>query len=132
MSENFELAPDFHYYFPMHTLWDQATGEAAVATLKQEDRTMMMLFTDEDLAEKFIAVRPRAGVLVIAILHPKSLIEFAEVAKAKKGATHVAIDVSFIQTKDGLKSNRHPVAAIDFFIDSVRRDWQSQGEQANP
>jgi hypothetical protein len=120
-------APDFHFDYPVWTLWDENTSRATTVDRRDIGRCLM-IFTDLDLAQRFIEVRPKPGVIPMGILHPKELIDFAELCR-QTGTTHVSIDFSFSpKPSGGLQSTSNPTATIAFFIETVTKCWREQGE----
>jgi hypothetical protein len=117
---------DFESYFPAYLLWNAPANQPALVT--RSEGKCVMLFTDNDLAERFLVVKPNPSIAIVQVVHPRDLIGFVEKCRSL-GATHVSIDTSFTRPEDGpVKSLSNPMAAIQFFLDNIAKNWREQGE----
>jgi hypothetical protein len=94
-------APEkFYADYPVWTLYDEALAKkhgmpGGVPRINPPGmKPVLAIFTDEDLAKRFIEDLRRPDVKPLALQHPRDLLAVAEHFE-KAGVEHVAIDISF-------------------------------------
>jgi hypothetical protein len=132
MAEDYFSPDEFHFYFPLWTLADPQLGdtmpECTRAAMATDLGLCLMIFTDLDLAERFIASMRKSQVRPVVMRHPQELIAVGE-HQQRKGATHVGIDISFHpKPEGGFNRSGGRYADIAPFIEGVRRDWKAGGD----
>jgi hypothetical protein len=122
MPDDGTLAPGkFYADYPLWTLHDvtleKKVGEGGKSGIPQINfptiGAVLALFTDTDLAKRFLDETHRSGLSILGLKDPEALLKIAEYFQ-KRGVKHVAIDISTKPPSAAI----HPIGE---FIDDVRR-----------
>lgn len=120
MQDDGTVAPgNFYADYPLWTLYDEALDKrlgmpGGVPKINPPGmKPMLAIFTDPDLAQRFIDDLQRPDTKPLALPTPKAVLMIAEYFQ-KSGVENVGIDISF--HPPGMQL--HP---IEEFIDDVRR-----------
>jgi hypothetical protein len=117
MADDGTLAPGMFYAdYPLWTLYDAALGQGKAGIPQINGPNMepfLAIFTDVDLAKRFIEDLRRPDVEPVALREPKAVLAILEHFQ-QKGIKHVGLDFSFHPGGVHL----HPIGE---FIEDVRR-----------
>src|SRR5690349_12077699 len=99
MQDDGTLEPGkFYADYPLWTLYDAALAKLGMPSGVPQINPrgmppLLAVFTDADLAERFITALGRPDVKPLALRNPKAVLDVAEHFQ-KAGVQHVAIDIS--------------------------------------
>jgi hypothetical protein len=120
VQEDGTLSPErFEADYPLWTLYDSALDKrlgmpGGVPLINPPGMgTLLAVFTDADLAKRFIEDLRRPDVIPLALREPKALLKIVEYFQ-QRGVANVGIDISF--HPPGMQL--HPIGE---FIDDIRR-----------